>query len=107
MNRCFAASFFLSFTKLREFSSTFLPLRKEKLREVSHFASRRHQGFPESGTALIWVQVVQEQMVSPGHVSPDHEGSSPQEHLLRGGQHWEREKAERDRLPGNVQYRVA
>lgn len=35
------------------------------------------------------------------------EGSSPQEYLLRGGQHWEGEEAERDRLPRNVQYRVA
>lgn len=107
MSRCFAASIFLSFTKLHEFGSTFLPLRKVKLREMGRFASQRHQGFPESGTALVWVQAVQEQMVSQGHVCPDHEGSSPQEHLLRGGQHWEGEEAERDRLPGNVQYRVA
>lgn len=78
-----------------------------KLREVGRFASRRHQGFPESGTALVCMQAVQKQMVSRGHVWPDHEGSSPQEHLLREGQHWEGEEAERDRLPGNVQYRIA
>ena len=78
-----------------------------KLREVGRFASRRHQGFPESGAALVCMQAVQKQMVSRGHVWPDHEGSSPQEHLLREGQHWEGEEAERDRLPGNVQYRIA
>lgn len=107
LNRCFGASFFLSFTKLHVFGSIFPPLRKVKLREVGRFASWRHLGFPESGTALVWVQAVQKQMVSRGHVWPDHEGNSPQEHLLRGGQHWEGEEADRDRLPGNVQYRIA
>ena len=89
LEQMFWSILFLSFTKLHAFGSIFPPLRKVKLREVGRFASRRHQGFPESGTALVCMQAVQKQMVSRGHVWPDHEGSSPQEHLLREGQHWD------------------